>query len=75
MARHLEKLVLCVSKTLQVAPDAIDAEISFVRHGGDSLGAAYVTEELADHGLELDMVDLLDDEPLQRVALGIKEHA
>jgi aryl carrier-like protein len=71
MAEHLNVLASCVADALLVDPSAVDTGQSFIAHGGDSLSALYVTEELAERQLDLKMADLLEDEPLARIALGI----
>lgn len=66
-------LIGAVAKVLSLESSEIDAAESFFSIGGDSLAALMVTEELADIGFQLKLADLLNDDSLARVSLGMRE--
>lgn len=65
-------LKLAVAKALNLNISEVSDADTFYELGGDSLAALYVIEDLVEKNLELDPIDLSDDLPLSRVALGIK---
>ena len=73
LVQKTNALIGAVAKVLSLGSSEIDPADSFFSIGGDSLAALMVTEELADIGFQLKLADLLNNDSLSRVALGMRE--
>jgi aryl carrier-like protein len=72
MNENLAKLIDAVAQSMALDVTLISESDSYLDLGGDSLGALYVVEDLEAQGLILDVVELLEQVSLSKIALAIR---